>query len=209
MKNVLPLLLVAIAASASLQAATVTLQISNGTNNATGFADAAGSTTAGLTWGIIASADASFAQLPVGLVLSNTSNGIALAGGDFLFLSTNLTVNQTFGAETGVEGKITNIAGISVNDTTINTVSTGYNYAVIWFDRGIAAGSTLVAGSSYGLLTDGNFLIPASGAAANHSANFAATGDPVRRANTITVIPEPSAMLLGAFGALGLLRRRR
>lgn len=196
----------------SVKAATVTLQISNGTNNATGFADASGSTAPGLVWGIIASADTTYQTLSPGLVLSTTTDGTALGNGDFLFLSTNLTVDQTFGAETGVGGKITNITGIQVNLGAggANSVATGYSYAVVWFNRGIAVGDALEAGDSYGIITDPNFVIPASGATANHSAGFAGVNDPIKRANSVTlVIPEPSVALLGAIGALGILRRRR
>jgi hypothetical protein len=54
-------------------------------------------------------------------------------------------------------------------------------------------------------------VVPAAGGTANVSALFAGTPDPVKLANgfTVTGIPEPSTVVLGAIGALGLLRRRR
>ena len=62
--------------------------------------------------------------------------------------------------------------------------------------------------NTYGLsLSNGNLLV---GTATTYTTNLSAIGGPASvTTNGIQLIPEPSAALLGALGALGLLRRRR
>jgi len=201
-----------IATSGFASAATCVVQFSNGTNLATGFADASGSAAAGLVWGIIVSnGDNLFTNITKDFVLATTL-GTGTAGtqigtsNDYYFGSSVLTANQTTGGEAGALGKIGSLTAITQGAS----ATIGSAFALVWFDRTItSATGTIVAGTKYGILTDAAFVIPASGLTANLSAPFSATGDPIKSANTVTVVPEPSAALLGALGALGLLRRRR
>jgi hypothetical protein len=77
---------------------------------------------------------------------------------------------------------------------------------IVWFDA-TALGGTIQGGDKYGALPLPAFTIPADGAAVNFSSNFVGV-EPVRMAD-MTFVPETSTALLGALGALGLLRRRR
>ena len=195
-------------------AGTVIIQLSSGTATvATGFADASGSAAPGLVWGLVVSnGDTVFTDIPVNFQLSVTTAGMGLDGtqiglsNDWYFGSAVLTANQAAGGEAGALGKIGSLSNINLGPGAV----TGSRFAVVWFDRSLtSATGTVAGGTKYGLLTDSSFVVPASGVTSNLSAFFEAPGDPVKPANTVTVVPEPSAALLGAIGALGLLRRRR
>lgn len=197
-------------------AATVVVQFSSGTATiATGFADASGSAAAGLVWGIIVSnGDNVFTDIPANFVLSTTTSATSGtqigSSNDYYFGSSVLTANQATGAEAGALGKIGSLSNITKGPS----ATTGASFALVWFDRSITSPTgTITGGTKYGVLTDPIFLIPADGVTQNLTAaaalNGGASGDPLKLANTVTVIPEPSAALLGAIGALGLLRRRR
>ncbi len=216
-KNLVLALVLASAASSS--AATVVVQFSAGTATvATGFADALGSAAAGLAWGIIVSnGDAVFSPVPEGFMLSTTTglgtNGTQLGvSNDYFFGSSVLTAAQATGGEAGTLGKIGQLTAITKGVGAV----TGSAFALVWFDRSVtSATGTVTGGTKYGLLTDPSFVIPADGVtqslATAAALNGGASGDLVKPANTFTVqgVPEPSAALLGALGALGLLRRRR
>lgn len=90
-------------------------------------------------------------------------------------------------------------------------INTGDVFRLVWFG----------ADGKLGTLADASFTIPADGALQDYTAPFVGT-DPVRSAGQsysgtgaqstgpgFEIVPEPSAALLGAVGALGLLRRRR
>jgi len=199
-----------------VSAATCVVQFSSGTSTiATGFADASGSAAAGLTWGIIVSnGDSTFSPIPANFVLSTTTtatSGTRIGtSNDYYFGSAVLTANQTTGAEAGALGKIGSLGNITKGAS----ATTGSSFALVWFDRSLNTASTpglgtVAAGTSYGLLTDANFVVPADGATVFVGTTFSAPGDAIKSANTVTVIPEASTAFLGAIGALGLLRRRR
>lgn len=98
----------------------------------------------------------------------------------------------------GVPGGPGGITSVVVNYT--NGIAAGQTFEVIWFDPSLG---------SAGLLGSAQFDIPAdTGAFLTVDQVFQGV-DPVRAADDITFVPEPSAALLGAFGVLGLLRRRR
>lgn len=214
------ILALALGSAATASAATVVVQFSSGTATvATGFADALGSASAGLAWGIIVSnGDSVFSPVPEGFMLSTTT-GSGTAGtqlgltNDYYFGSSVLTAAQATGGEAGVLGKIGQLSAITKGVSAL----TGSPFALVWFDRSVtSATGTVAGGTKYGLLTDPSFVIPADGVtqslATAAALNGGASGDLVKPANTVTVVnsvPEPSATLLGVIGALGLLRRRR
>jgi hypothetical protein len=211
----LPLIVAtALIVAGSASAATVNIQFSSGTSTiATGFADASGNAAPGLVWGIIISnGDNTFSPITPGFVLNATTgtgtDGVRIGStNDYFFGSGTLTSTQGPGGEAGVLGKISQVTNITLGPG----ATTGAQFAIVWFDRTInSITGTVTAGTQYGLLTDPSFIVPAGGNTLSLADTyFASAGDPVKSANTVTVVPEPSTALLGAVGALGLLRRRR
>lgn len=181
------------------------------------LSNAAGVPTNGMQWGVIVdktgnglSASAYDAVTLVGgqsYVLTVSS----AVSDDVLYMATGLTADTTGsiegdGVTTGGNGGIYDINGLAL----ANGVATGQKFYVVWF-----------SGQLGGTLTDASFTIPADGALLSYGNPFVGA-DPIRTAGFaydgvsatptgagISFVPEPSAALLGAIGALGLLRRRR
>jgi hypothetical protein len=153
-------------------------------------------------------------------------------------LQAALTINSTFGGDT-VVGRLTTAVSFGdtvMNGTLTGFTATPYlskNYAIVWFNTLTAAGAETTApgGTYFGIARGGDWTFPAADSgsytfgtgptnldqitlAAGGSANAAtaAAGQSVAFATagtSLQLVPEPSAALLGALGALGLLRRRR
>lgn len=206
------LALLAIAAAGSAQAATVNIQISQGANQATNFASRDGNTFNGLVWGlIISTGNNTFTDIPQGFQLSTSLNGTLIPGSDdYLIMSAVLTAQGTQG-DIANPGKINALNGVVMNDAATNAIVTGNQFAIVWFDTSITSPtqSTANGGQWYGIMTNAAWTIPAAAGTRNVSADFATTPDPVKLADDVRIAPEPSAMLLGLLGAVGLLRRRR
>ena len=141
-----------------------------------------------------------------------------------------LTLNSTFGGDL-VLARLTST--VAFGDTTIagnfNGSVTSYlnvNYAIIWFETLTTAGSETQGSGKYGIARGGDWTFPAADsgtfsfgtgtanldqvtlgsiatAPAGQAVAFATNG------TSLSIVPEPSAALLGAIGVLGLLRRRR
>jgi len=179
------------------------------------LANAAGTITNGMQWGIIVdtagnnfansglSYDAFGANVAVAGVLS--ANG-ALT--DDYYVPGTFTVNASVLTENGGtvagSGSIAEpISGISFS----NGISAGDAFALVWFST-----NSGVAGAKYGYFRDASFVIPADGSDSYFDAPFAGN-DPTRSASNtfaaVAGIPEPSRVLLLGFGALGLMVRRR
>lgn len=144
--------------------------------------------------------------------LQTNVGGVATNTNDKLYIASALMVNSnnaTLDGGTLVSGNLARPTSF-LNIPTPNG-SLGDNFYIVWFDE-VAFGGATVEGGNYGAFRLSNFEIPADGNAVNFSANFVGA-DPARTANlewtAITVIPETSTSLLGALGALALLRRRR
>lgn len=206
------LALLAIAAAGSAHAATVNIQISQGANQATNFASRDGNTSNGLVWGlIISTGNTTFADIPANFQLSTSLDGTLIPGSDdYLIMSTVLTAQGTT-TDAANPGKINIMNGITMNVPATNAIVTGNQFAIVWFDTSITSATQNTAGGGqwYGLLTNAAWTIPAAGATQNISAAFSTSPDPVKLADDVRIAPEPSAMLLGLLGAVGLLRRRR
>ncbi len=137
----------------------------------------------------------------------------SLIGGDSIFYLG--TVNGT--ANAAIPGLIDRVINF-----TLTPATQGLNYALYLFPGGTLSGSTgtigsQVAGMSSTLVLDGGndaMTVPGSNAAnVNQGALTPANGGTVAASRftavNLNAVPEPSAILLGAIGALGLLRRRR
>lgn len=200
-----------IATTGLATAATVNIQISQGSNQATNFANADGTISNGLVWGLMFStADSNFSVFEPGFTLSTSLNGTLIPTTDDYFISSSVLTAQGTTTDIANPGKINIMNSIQMNVPATNAIVTGTPFAIVWFDSTItSATQALGGGTKYGLLSNPAWTIPAAGATQNISSFFAGSPDPVKLANTFTVVPEPSAALLGAIGALGLLRRRR
>ena len=153
-------------------------------------------------------------------------------------IGSGLTVNSTFGGDTVVARLTTAVSfGDTVmNGTLTGFTATPYlnkNYAIVWFNTLTNAGAetTAPAGAYFGIARGGDWTFPAAdsgtftfgtgatnldqitlAAGGSTSAATVVAGQSVAFATagtSLSFVPEPSAALLGALGALGLLRRRR
>ena len=155
--------------------------------------------------------------------VNNAPSGQAMkvagnATDDILFLSSNLM------ALVGGEYRLTNITNLTFS----GEVTAADKYLVVWFDDlKDSSGNSLTALSSSTVVSSGRFglwgdttgttavnstILPNdpgtyTGTTTGPAGMFA--GTETNMASTLTLVPEPSAALLGAVGALLLLRRRR
>lgn len=202
---------------------------------ATGFGDTSGGITSGLIWGIVVDTTGD------GFASSTWNSGFTYSGGnttgiafttttgsltdDVLYLNTSLTTSLSTAADSAIAGtgRVNSITSATYGAAlgyggavgTSPNVGGNQKFAIIWFDRGIALGSTSTNGQKFGLATAGTNAAPlfttpaANGDTIDYSAAF--TGADPAKLTTFSLqgIPEPSTSLLGVVGALGLLRRRR
>ena len=182
------------------------------------LADSTGAVTNGMTYGVLvdSSGNGFLSQYDAfsGGALFNTT-----ATDDFLFLAADTTSDSsqgfitegdgtTLGGNGGVTGVSFSLGGVSGG----GTVGANDVFRLVWISNG-----------KMGTLADASFLVPADSNTSTLDSPFVGV-DPVRTALnsysgtsqtptgagiTLTAVPEPSAVLLGAIGALGLLRRRR
>jgi hypothetical protein len=195
--------------------ATVTLQFNESfvSGIPSNFANAAGTVTNGMRWGIVVSTtDSSFA----GGGLNYDAHGPGPGTDGFLSYAGSVTddyyIPGTFTADGSIllEGDFVTPGGQgSIVDDIIVSLTNGITqndkFALVWFSDNTSAN-----GSKYGFFTDASFVMPADGSLTGYGAVFAGN-DPIRSAsNTFgTVIPEPSRAILLLGGMLGLAMRRR
>lgn len=220
MKKIALTTLSVIALSMSSEAA-VTLTISAVTGAANGILtnlqSSTGNATDARVWGILVDTTnngitPTLYQGGFSLAGSSTTT-MSLVGGaatdDVLYISPSLMANST---NATLDGGTISSTGLA-RPTTFASIPTpngsvGQQFYVVWFDANVLGG-TAANGSKYGSFRTADMLLPADGASVSFASNFVGA-DPARLAsNTLVGIPEPSAALLGAIGALGLLRRRR
>lgn len=199
--------------------ATVTLHFNDAytTGLPNNLANAAGSVSNGMRWGIVVSTtDGSFAG--GGTSYDAYTIGSATAG----FLSHNGAVTDdyyipgTFTADGSFlaagDGGVTAGNGSIVDDLVVSLtsgVSVNDLFTLIWFG---SAGNGSAAGDKYGIFSSPSFVMTADGTDPIYGAAFEGN-DPIRSAsNTFqssSPIPEPSRVLFLALGGMGLLMRRR
>jgi hypothetical protein len=222
-------ILAALAITTIASQAAVTITVSNTTSVLTNLVINSGDdNTQRLVWGIIVDGNnnglqsgaylgnginSTVLQSKLGAQILNTSAG---ATDDVLYLAGSVfSASGTADSSTG-KARPLSITNIAMN---ANGVGTGDAFSLVWFDLdsvdigGTAITSTanstvpnLLAGLKYGVLGVSQAL-PTDGQTLTIASNYTGA-DPVRTAN-FALVPEPSAALLGALGALGLLRRRR
>lgn len=139
----------------------------------------------------------------LGQTFSLTSGGLSTDA--VIVFAANLTGDQTFeGAFTDAGGGPSQqwggVSGVSVSYT--NGIAAGQTFQLIWFDPSLGTA---------GVLSSNQFVIPTDAGATLDVDDVFLGADPIRAATGITfqVVPEPTTAILGAIGALGLLRRRR
>jgi len=214
MKNKL-LIAVSMAFSTALSYSAVTLQFNQPFSTtggvASNFANASGVATNGMVWGIIIDTNGSGFQTTYDQFTPTAGSSMILGSGGVattnLLVTSNVNtannsssfelsgafVQENGGGDGGI-GAVTNIAfGGS------DGVTQGDAFRLVWFNP---------SGNSAGFISNGSFVIPADGNTADVSAIFRGA-DPLRPATGITIVPEPSTLLLSALGALALLRRKR
>ena len=212
---------------AGLAQAAVTLQFSDTSNYLSNFANGAGSSTAAdasnrMVWGIIVDGGVdgfnganavtqyksgfSLASNNTGIALSTTTTGAdTIATNDVLYIAGALMASNSSALD-GAPVNMNRLLAFS-NLTYGGNVAAGKSFAIVWFDK-LALGGTATTGMKYGVFATG-LALPADPGTYNLSSNFAGA-DPLKtQAFVVDAVPEPSAALLGAIGALGLLRRRR
>lgn len=223
-------LIAAIAISTITANAAVTITVSNTSSVLTNLVINVGdNNTQRLVWGIIV--DGSNDGLQSGSYLGNGINSTVLqsktgpqilntsvgATDDVLYIAGSVFSTSGTGDSSTGKARPLSITNIAMNT---NGVGTGDAFSLVWFDlddtdlggttiTGTANSSVpnLLPGLKYGVLGVSPQKIPTDGQTLTIAPNFTGA-DPERTAN-FTLVPEPSAALLGAFGALGLLRRRR
>lgn len=212
---------IAVTTLASSAAVSLTFSAVTGSGNGvlTNLASSTGNATDARVWGILVDSNdngvslgsyLSGASLALGATttLQTLQGGVATNTDDVLYIASALMVNTNNATIDG--GTVNNLARPTsfLNIPTPNG-SNGDNFYIVWFDA-TTAGGTAGDNSKYGAFRLSTFEIPADANSVSFSANFLGA-EPVRLADQsfVSVIPEPSAALLGAIGALGLLRRRR
>jgi len=221
--------------SASMASATITMQMSGTSSYATNFANGAGAGGSTLVWGIVIdtsgngfAGSAATPYMPgfnyagnsaAPYVLSTVGGG---ASDDVLVLSTNLmnlTNNTTDSGSVGLN-RITNISSLSY--TTGVGISAGDAFRIIWFDVTALSG-TSATGTKYGMFeiastpitvaagtTIAGNTLGADPGTYNYSPAWSGADSLKTMSFTLgEAVPETSTSLLGALGALALLRRRR
>lgn len=209
-------------ATGALSQGAVTLTISAVTGATSGvltnLASSTGDVTSTKVWGILVDTTGNgFA--------GNYNGGISLSAGatttlqnsggatdDVFITSSNIMVNAnnaTLDGGTVASGTLarpTQIASVAF----ANGISQGDAFRIMWFDA-TTLGGTAANGDKYGLYSNAGLIIPADGSTVSFNQLFlgAESTSPGNLVLQGAAVPEPSAALLGAIGALGLLRRRR
>jgi hypothetical protein len=203
---------------ASQGAATLTFSAVTGATAGvlTNLAGSTGTTNLARVWGILvdtAGDGFSLGQYEATNIsmVASSSTKLSIASGlsdDTLYIAPALMVNTNNATLDGGTLATGNLA----RPTTYTNIGTpngsvGQAFYLVWFDDAAALGIAAKGDDKFGAFRLPSFTIPADGASVSFAPSFVGA-DPVRLAN-LSFVPETSTALLGALGALGLLRRRR
>jgi len=204
--------------------ATVSLQFSEPFSSgiASGFANAAGTPTNGMAWGIVVDTGNNGFSSSGGAYNSYatpTVAGFLSVGGvltDDYFIPSG-AVTSDFSAQLegdftthGGAGTIDTISAIPVTPTSGAVVSSGEAFGLIWL-----ATSTANTGDKYGFLTHSggpaSFVLPTDGSFTGFGSDFTGTdaAKPASFTFTAGTVPEPGMASLSLLGFAGLFLRRR
>lgn len=181
------------------------------------LANSAGVATNNMFYGILIGSVDPAGYLPVTASLGGAVNLISattsLPSGTWMYFASDKTADSSGLLEgdfstPGGNGSVQGIINLPLVSPALATAA----FKLFWIDP---------SGGVAGLLSDASFVLPPDGSTVTIDAPYVGI-DPIRRAGLaysgtsgvstgpgVTFIPEPSAALLGALGALGLLRRRR
>lgn len=214
-------LLASFALITSCAFADVTLQFSQlSVGRATGFGNSAGVATDNMRWGIVVSTtNAAFNGGTYDVFDSDVSGFLSVGGlvTDDYYVSSGL-FTSTLGAtgtspnrDPGGAGGITSLNPVPFGGASNIGLADPFN--IIWFESAVQT-----EGTKYGMMSNPLFVIPANGTGTSFapivgvdSGVFGgSTADPVKPANfSFAAVPEPSRMILLAFGLVGVIFRRR
>jgi len=144
----------------------------------------------------------------------------------------SITTGETFGGDLVLGRAAVTTAGALPGGFTVDNVSTlqGKRFSLVYIPSlgSTSTNTNIAAATTYGIVSGSDWLLPTvnggesfsfsssdSGGATSFFrvtvASGVATNDTYASSSgaNLTLVPEPSAALLGAVGALGLLRRRR
>lgn len=166
--------------------------------------------------------------------LGASFSGDLLASADpDLSVQSNINIGGTFGGDSILGRSSVTTAGTIPADFTLDNTVTyqSKNFAIVWFNGLTTSATSAGAGVTYGIFRGVDWVLPASNAGESFStsatfANYDNVADVYARVTVsagvatndvfatssgpiFSIVPEPSTTLLGAFGALALLRRRR
>lgn len=173
------------------------------------------------------------------VIADTTGNGFGALSGTMTSTAAGLLVGGTFGGDlilarsSSAAVGDSSMGGAFTWNLTVAPANT--QWAVVWFETLLASDATTEfapGNAKYGMAAATSWVTPSTEPGAGQNLSYSATptgGAPLKMAmnnggssgalpagalfatngTTLSVIPEPSAALLGALGALGLLRRRR
>lgn len=210
--------------------AAVTVSFSNASAALTNFNNGAGVGNTNLVWGILVDTagngfaggtganfyDQGFSLNATTTALTLTANN-GLATDDRLFLAPGqMALSTTIDSGGGTVNRILSMASMNM----ANGVNFGQSYAIIWFDSTTRV--TTTQGMKYGIFVPPATVVgiantttvdklPGADGTFDYAPVFAGADSAKSMSFSLggAAVPEPSAALLGALGALGLLRRRR
>jgi MYXO-CTERM domain-containing protein len=141
--------------------------------------------------------------------------------------SVSTTLGETFGGDLILAKLAVTTAGALNGGFTFDNsaASQGKNFAIVYFPSLVIGAATVPGGTNYGIVKGSDWTLTSDNTGQSFAfsttdsltsyfrvtlASGVATNDSFTTSTaSFSVVPEPSAALLGAFGVLGLLRRRR